>query len=179
MAPGLMPRQLDADGGRLLKEKIETLGVRVHLLTATRRIEPISDRRGLRLHFQGGDSLEVDLVVVSAGIRPRDDLAASVGLEVHSRGGVHVDDRCRTSDPKIYAIGECAEHRGVVYGLVGPCYQMADVVARNLLGRPETFRGADLSATLKLMGVEVTTLGCSLGETAGGVVWSYETESVS
>ncbi len=158
-APHLMPRQLDADGAALLAEKIEALGVRVRVACRTERIEPRG--QGLTLALFGGDELAVDLLVVSAGIRPRDEVAAAAGLELGPRGGVAVDDAMRTSDPAIYAIGECASHSGVVYGLVAPGDRMADVAASQLAGRDKRFRGGDLSTRLKLLGVDVASIGDS------------------
>ena len=157
--PGLMMRQLDHDGAEFLSDKIRALGVQVHTGVATERIESLSP--GLRMCFKGGDSLDVGLVVVSAGIRPRDELASASGLELGSSGGIAVDDQLRTSDPNVFAIGECASHNGFVYGLVGPGYQMANVVADILAGRDKSFTGADLSTKLKLMGVEVASIGDS------------------
>ncbi len=164
-APRLMPRQLDAAGSALLAERIEALGVQIHLGKATERVLGAAAATGLR--FAGGEELAADLVVVSAGIRPRDELAAACGLAGGERGGVRVDDELRTSDPAIFAIGEVAEHRGSLYGLVGPGYAMADVLAVNLAAvpgaPPQRFLGADLSTTLKLLGVDVANLGDPLG----------------
>jgi NAD(P)H-nitrite reductase large subunit len=99
------------------------------------------------------------MLVVSTGIRPRDELAKQSGLDVGSRGGIVVDDQLRTSDPCIYAIGECALHAGMVYGLVAPGYEMADTLASVLTGGDKRFSGADLSTKLKLMGVDVASFG--------------------
>ncbi|MEM6655819.1 MAG: FAD-dependent oxidoreductase, partial [Planctomycetota bacterium] len=105
MAAGLMPRQLNADAATLLKQEVESLGVNVHVLRRTESIEADGDRRVINFH--GHDPLEVDMVVISAGIRPRDDLARAADLEIGPRGGIVVDDKLATSDPQIYAIGEC------------------------------------------------------------------------
>jgi len=164
-AQGLMPRQLDAAGAGLLKEKIEELGVRVHLGKQTTRIEdaPPSEHApsmGERiLHFADGGKLVVDMVVISAGIRPRGELAGAAGLELSRNGGIVVDDHLTTSDPRIFAIGECAVHKGVTYGLALPGYKMVDNLVDNLVGGTATFQGADVSARLKLMGVTVASLG--------------------
>ena len=107
------------------------------------------------------------MVVISAGIRPRDELARACGLEIAPRGGVVVDDALRTSDPDIYAVGEVASHRGMVYGLVAPGYEMAEVVAANLVGSTRTFFGFDMSTKLKLMGVDVASFGDPFAEAAG------------
>jgi len=165
-APRLMPRQIDERGSQVLVAKIEALGVQVHLNTATREI--VGDDRVTAMIFQDGSELPVDLIVVSAGIRPRDELARACGLEVGPRGGIVVNDGLQTSDPDILAIGECAVHRGMVYGLVAPGYEMAEIAAQSLIRRgyrpdsgiPATqFTGADLSTKLKLMGVDVASFG--------------------
>lgn len=156
-APRLMPRQLDEAGGRVLLREIEKLGVRVHLGAATKAILGTREVEGLEL--DGGVRLDVDLVIVSCGIRPRDELARECGLEVGERGGVVVDDRLATSDPAILAIGEVALHRKTVYGLVAPGYEMAEIAAANLTGAERTFSGGDLSAKLKLLGVDVASFG--------------------
>ncbi len=163
-APRLMARQLDEVGAALLRREIEAMGVTVHVSKETTRIE--RNGAGLRMCFACGNAVDVDLVVVSAGIRPRDELARAAGLEVGPRGGIVVDDEMRTSDPRIFAIGECAAHRGTVYGLVSPAYQMASTVAVGLAGRDARFTGADCSTRLKLMGVEVATIGASLANGA-------------
>ncbi len=153
----LMPRQIDDAGSTILVRKIEDLGVKVLLNRSTK--EAHGNGRIERLEFQGGDSLDVDMVIVSAGIRPRDDLAKQSGLDVGLRGGIVVDDRLRTSDPGIYAIGECALHDGMTYGLVAPGYEMAETLAANLTGGDRVFQGTDLSTKLKLMGVDVASFG--------------------
>lgn len=172
-APRLMPRQLDEAGSRILVKKIEALGVRVHLNKATKEVTGDTCVRGMT--FADGDSLDVDMIIVSAGIRPRDELARACGLKVGERGGVIVDHLLRTSDPEIFAIGEVALHGGMIYGLVAPGYEMAEVVAANLSRRefgtgsskPETgstsqvrtFTGADMSTRLKLLGIDVASFG--------------------
>ena len=108
------------------------------------------------------------MVIVSAGIRPRDELARAAGLAIGERGGIVVDDALRTSDPRIFAIGECAVHRGVIYGLVAPGYEMADVAgAAARAARTRAFAGADLSAKLKLLGVDVASFGDSFADSSG------------
>jgi nitrite reductase (NADH) large subunit len=156
-APRLMPRQIDAAGSRLLVEKLVGLGVQVHLNAATKEVLGHGKVQGLC--FADGSMLDVDMIIVSAGIRPRDDLAKACGLAVGERGGVVVDERLQTSDPRIYAIGEVALYKGMIYGLVAPGWQMADVVVANLTGGDERFHGADLSTKLKLMGVDVASFG--------------------
>ena len=162
---GLMHRQLDAAGSGLLKSKIEDLGVRVHLGKQTARIEearasdPDAEEGELRVRFADGGSLIVNMVVISAGIRPRGELAGATGLALAKNGGIIVDDRLTTSDPRIFAVGECAVHRGVTYGLAFPGYKMVDNLVDNLVGGTATFQGADHSAKLKLMGITVASLG--------------------
>jgi nitrite reductase (NADH) large subunit len=169
-APRLMPRQLDDAGAAALARRIEALGVRLHIGRATAALLGEGAVRGLR--FADGTELAAELVVVSAGVRPRDELAQAAGLARGPRGGVVVDDELRTSDPRVFAIGEVALHRGVVYGLVGPGYAMADALAANLTAQdgapPRRFEGADLSTELKLLGVDVASLGDPFAPVAGG-----------
>src|SRR5581483_1635498 len=136
-APRLMPRQVDDAGSRLLVKKIEALGVRVHLNQATKQVLGEGGVEGLL--FNDGTRLPVEMVIVSAGIRPRDELARESGLTVGERGGVAVDDELRTSDPRIFAIGEVALHGGMIYGLVAPGYEMAEIVAANFTGEKRQF----------------------------------------
>ncbi len=157
-APWLMPRQLDRDGAELLAAKIRALGVQVHTNKRTNEIIG-TESGGMRFCFDGGESLDVDLIVVSAGIKPRQELAAGCGLELGPRGGIAVDATMRTSDPTIFAIGECASHDGTVYGLVAPGFEMADVAAAQIAGFDKSFRAGDLSTKLKLLGVEVASIG--------------------
>lgn len=156
-APRLMPRQIDDAGSRILVQHIANLGVQVHLHKATREVH--GDGRVQAISFSDGSQLAVDMIIVSAGIRPRDELARECGLAVGERGGVVVDDYLQTSDPHIYAIGEVALCQGMIYGLVNPGWQMAEIVATNLTGGEARFTGADLSTKLKLMGVDVASFG--------------------
>ncbi len=167
-APRLMPVQIDDDGGEVLRRHVEALGVSVHLgLQSTgAEVDPASGRVS-RLHFAAGDPLDVDMVVFSAGIRPRDQLAREAGLAVGARGGIEVDRLMATEDPKVLAIGECAVVAGRTYGLVAPGYRMAKVAASSLaasvgLVDPESvheFEDVDLSTKLKLLGVDVASVG--------------------
>jgi nitrite reductase (NADH) large subunit len=167
-APRLMPVQVDESGGDVLRTHVEELGVVVHTSAQTTEIAPGPDGRAAAMRFADGADLPVDLVVFSAGIRPRDQLARDCGIEVGERGGIVVDDACRTSDPDVYAIGECALAAGRVWGLVAPGYDMARVVAQQLLGeRDAAFVGGDLSAKLKLLGVDVASFGDAFATTAG------------
>ncbi|RZS34903.1 nitrite reductase (NADH) large subunit [Herbihabitans rhizosphaerae] len=166
LAPRLMPLQVDDGGGGLLRGLIEDLDVTVHTGTSTEKIVPDGDRLIARL--SNGVELDLDLVVFSAGIRPRDDLARDAGLEVGERGGIVVDSNCRTGDPDVYAIGECARVGDMVYGLVAPGYAMADVVAGALTdSHADEFTGADMSTKLKLLGVDVASFGDAHAATEG------------
>jgi nitrite reductase (NADH) large subunit len=172
-APRLMPRQLDGAGARLLTRSIHALGVQVHLNVAAQRV--LGGRSVEAIEFSEGDPLEADLLIVAAGIRPRDELAREAGLIVGDRGGVVVDDQLRTSDPSIRAIGECALHRNVVYGLVAPGYEMASTLARHLTGdQTAKYTGSDLSAKLKLLGVDVASFGDPFADVTGGASILYE-----
>ncbi|MBH8578946.1 nitrite reductase large subunit NirB [Bisbaumannia pacifica] len=166
-APRLMPMQVDAEGGELLREKVEALGVQVLTERATQRIEDGEAGRH-RMVFQDDKVLEADLIVFSAGIRPRDALARGSALEIGERGGVVIDDRCLTSDPAILAVGEVALWNQSIFGLVAPGYQMARAAADTLMAdaldrEAETFRGADMSTKLKLLGVDVGAIGDAHG----------------
>ncbi len=173
LAPRLMPLQVDGGGGSALRRQIEGLGVTVH--TGSRSAEVLtwaararSPRRVSGIRLDGGSDLVAGIVVFSAGIRPRDELARQAGLAVGERGGITVDSGCVTSDPAIFAIGECAHVAGRTWGLVSPGYQMARVVADRLTGVPEAcFTGADLSTKLKLLGVDVASFGDAHGEAPG------------
>ncbi|MCX8073045.1 MAG: nitrite reductase large subunit NirB [Candidatus Binatia bacterium] len=158
-APRLMPRQLDQAGARLLQEKIVALGVHVLLNKVTQAITGV--RQVAAVEFADGTELGTDMVLFSCGIRPRDELARAAGLTVGPQGGVVVDNYLRTSDPRVYAIGEVALHAGKIYGLVAPGYEMAEVVAANLCGERREFVGGPLAAKLKLLGVEVASFGCT------------------
>ena len=170
MAPRLMPVQLDDGGGSALVRHIEKLGVSVHTGAATRAIT--GDDRVRALQTADGE-IATDLVVFSAGIRPRDQLAREAGLEVAERGGVLVDEQCRTSDDRVFAIGECAAPGGRMYGLVAPGYAMAEVVVDALLDGPGSFTGADMSTKLKLLGVDVASFGDAFATTEGALELVY------
>ncbi|KTT25057.1 nitrite reductase [Pseudomonas oryzihabitans] len=176
-APRLMPVQLDDLGGAALKQRIEDLGVGVHLSKATQNITAGSEYR-YRMNFAGEDFLETDLILFSAGIRPQDALARSCGLELGPRGGVAVDNLCLTSDAAIHAIGECAAWNGSIFGLVAPGYQMARLVAAELChGQSTPFTGADMSTKLKLLGVDVGSIGDAHGATPGARSYRYIDEA--
>ncbi|MEM9520218.1 MAG: nitrite reductase large subunit NirB [Actinomycetota bacterium] len=158
MAPRLMPQQLDAAASDMLRQWVHDLQITTHLDFQTAAIE--STDRVVGLRHADGSVLPTDLVVFSAGIRPRDELARAAGLGCGERGGVTIDDRCRTSDAAISAIGEVACHNGRVYGLVAPGYAMARALAEQLCGDDDArFAGTDLSTKLKLLGVGVASFG--------------------
>ncbi|MEH0689436.1 nitrite reductase large subunit [Vibrio cholerae] len=166
-APRLMPVQLDDGAGTVLKEKIEQLGLSVHTSTATERICDGESAKH-RMVFKDEDPLEVDVIVFSAGIRPQDALARGAGLTIGERGGIVIDDRCVTSDDSIFAIGECALWQERIFGLVAPGYTMARVVADVLTHRDtQGFTGADMSTKLKLLGVDVASIGDAHKATPG------------
>lgn len=175
-APRLMTVQVDDDGGRMLRGKIEALGVSVHTQKNTTAIVD-GESAANRMVFADGTHLETDMIVFSAGIRPRDELARACGLEVGPRGGIVIDDACRTSDADIYAIGECALWQGQIFGLVAPGYDMARIVAKALAGDvAQDFAGADMSTKLKLMGVDVASIGDAHGKTAGSRSYRFADE---
>lgn len=175
-APRLMAVQVDEGGGRMLRSKIEALGVQVH--TGRNTVE-ITDGQFARhrMVYADGTHLETDMIVFSAGIRPRDELARQCLLALGPRGGVAIDSHCRTSDPDVYAIGECASWNEQVFGLVAPGYEMARVAAAQIAGRTDpAFVGADMSTKLKLMGVDVASIGDAHGRTAGSRAFQYVDE---
>lgn len=156
-APRLMPRQVDDAGSAILKAKLESLGLKIHLSTNTQSIDGEAEINGMT--FADGSKIKVDMLVISAGIKPRDELARLSGLEVGQRGGIVVNNKMQTTDETIFAIGECALFNGMIYGLVAPGYDMADVVATNLTGGAKEFNGFDMSTKLKLIGVDVASFG--------------------
>lgn len=161
LAPRLMPRQIDQTGSTFLSRKINDLGVHTHLGKQTQAF--LGNGRIQALQFADETLLNTDMVVISAGIKPRDELACDTGLKTGPRGGIVVDNFMRTSDDDIYAIGECALHEEMIYGLVAPGYRMAETAVSHLLGNQEAgFTGADMSTKLKLMGVDVASIGNSL-----------------
>lgn len=174
-AHGLMGVQLDDAGSRMLQRKIEDLDVRVHTGKNTLKIVPGKVSQ-LVMKFADESELETDLIVFSAGIRPQDQLAREFELTVGERGGIVVDDQCLTSDPDIYAIGECALHQGRIYGLVAPGYRMAETVADQITAKDSRFAGADMSTKLKLLGVDVGSIGDAHGRTPGAISYAYGDE---
>ena len=175
-APRLMAVQVDDGGGKVLRTKIEALGVQVHTGRNTVEITDGASARH-RMVFADGTYLETDMIVFSAGIRPQDALARQSALAVGPRGGVAVDSHCRSADHDIYAIGECASWNEQLFGLVAPGYEMARVVARQLAGQADAaFQGADMSTKLKLMGVDVASIGDAQGRTPHSRSFQYVDE---
>ncbi len=175
-APRLMPMQLDSAGGKVLRGRIEALGVAVKTDANTTQILVDEQRKVRALTFADGGQLDTELVLFSAGIRPRDELAKAAGLATGARGGIAIDHHCLTSDPSIYAIGECALFDNRIYGLVGPGYAMARSAAAHIHGESLKFEGADMSTKLKLMGVDVASFGDAFGTTAGARALSVNDE---
>lgn len=156
-ASRLMPRQIDSAGSLLLESRLKKLGLQIHLNKST--LEIAGDGKIEALHFTDDTRLKVDMLVISAGIRPRDELARLAGLQVGTRGGIMVNEKLETNDKNIFAIGECALLNGMIYGLVAPGYDMAEIVASNIAGGRKAFGGFDMSTKLKLIGVDVASFG--------------------
>jgi len=171
-APRLMAVQLDQGGGQLLQQKIESLGVQVHTDKNTKEIIKGETCR-YRMNFADGSFLETDTIIFSAGIRAQDELASQSGLALGERGGITIDDHCLTSDKDIYAIGECALWDNRIFGLVAPGYAMAKTAVSHLSGGEKTFHGADMSTKLKLLGVDVASIGDAHGATENSQSYSF------
>jgi nitrite reductase (NADH) large subunit len=172
-ASRLMPRQIDEAGSAILTHKLTQLGITIHTNKSTKKIAGNGKLEGLE--FGDGTSLQIEMLVISAGIRPRDEVAKVSGIVVHARGGVIVDDQLRTNDKNIFAIGEVAVHNNMIYGLVAPGYDMADVVVKQLVGDgSKSFTGFDMSTKLKLMGVDVGSFGDPFGEAPGSVPIAFQ-----
>jgi len=177
-APRLMAVQLDDGGGKLLRRKIEDLGVTVHTEKNTQEIVNGEECR-YRMNFADGSFLETDTIVFSAGIRPQDQLARQSGLELGQRGGIVINEQCVTSDPDIYAIGECALWNNKIFGLIAPGYAMAKAAISTLNGgkafggKKVLFTGADMSTKLKLLGIDVASIGDAHGNTPDSQSYSF------
>lgn len=162
-APRLMPRQLDDAGASVLQNQIEALGIKVLTNKQTTLIG--GNGRMTHMEFKDEERLEAQMLIISAGIRPRDELARKCNLEVGERGGIIVNQKMQSSDANIYAIGEVALYQGKIYGLVAPGYDMAEVAADQILGGQKTMEGEiDMSTKLKLIGVDVASFGDAFGE---------------
>lgn len=151
----LLPRQLDAPGAELLKNVIEDFGIAVHLSVTTEEITGRDEAQGMR--FKDGTEHPADMVIVAAGVRPRLELAQAAGLETDR--GIKVNDRLQTSDPLIYAAGDGTQHRDRVYGIIPASFQQARTAAANVGGSPQIYEGTVPSNTLKVVGVDVTSIG--------------------
>jgi len=157
----LMNAQLDPEGGALLRARMEAMGIELHLSRSTQAVLGAESVTGLQ--FDTGEVLECDMVVVACGIRPNVELAAACGLEVDR--AMRVDDRlCSQSDPQVYGIGECVQHRGVTYGLVAPLWEQAAVLADVLTGGERRYWGSKTMTRLKVMGVELSAMGVTAPE---------------
>ena len=168
LSPRLMSQQVDAAGGALLQRMITELGISVHTGVGTEAIGSVHHADGstsVRVTLSDHTVVDAGVVIFAAGVRPRDELARAAGLELAPRGGVLTDLSCGTRDPNIYAIGEVAAIEGRCYGLGGPGYTSAEVVADRLLGGAAEFPGADMSTKLKLLGVDVASFGDAMGTT--------------
>ncbi|WP_084462252.1 NAD(P)/FAD-dependent oxidoreductase [Bradyrhizobium sp. WSM1417] len=155
----LMERQLDAPAADLLKTLVERKGIRILLNASTARIHGEGHVEAVEL--ADGSRIEADAVIFAAGIRPNIALAKDAGIAVNR--GIVVNDEMQTASPDIYALGECAEHRGTCYGLVEPAYEQARVLARHLSGRPAAYQGSVVSTNLKVSGVSVFSAGDFMG----------------
>ncbi|AIY12538.1 nitrite reductase large subunit NirB [Cellulophaga baltica] len=158
-APKLMPRQLDSRSSQVLQLKLESIGLHIHLSKATNQI--LGDDAIVGMEFGEDDVLDVEMLIISAGIRPRDELGKSSGLKMGVRGGIVVDHKMQTSDENIYAIGEIALYNQMIYGLVAPGYEMATVAVDQITGKTDNIMAAeiDMSTKLKLIGVDVASFG--------------------
>ena len=186
-APQLMGVQLDAAGGEILKRKIEALGVKVLTGKNTKEIlsntapnsdDTSGDDQHLTMQFTDGTSLTTDMIVFSAGIRPQDGLIKNnpeCGIEMGGRGGILINEQCRTNADHVYAVGECAVWDNKVFGLVAPGYNMASICAAQIAGDSrQIFTGADMSTKLKLMGVDVGSIGDAHGTSDGSLSYLYQ-----
>lgn len=174
-APRLMPRQIDDAGSRMLQSQLESLGLQIHLNKSTQEIKGDECIEGMQ--FADNSFLDVDMLVISAGIRPRDEVAKIAGLETHPRGGIVVNNQLQTSDPFIFAIGECALAHHMIYGLIAPGYEMADVVATMLTGGEKEFLPYDMSTKLKLIGTDVASFGDPFAEEPACRTIRYENKA--
>ncbi len=165
----LMSAQLDRAAGDALRRLIESRGIRVRTESITTRLDADASGKVVGLEFRDGTWEPTDVVVFTVGVRPRDELARAASLDVEPRGGIVIDAGCRTSDPRILAIGEVASFDGACVGLVAPGYAMAEVAATRLLGGHAQFSGYDVSTKLKLSGVDVASFGDAFAETPGAL----------
>ena len=176
-APKLMPRQLDSRSSNVLQLTLEEMGIKIHTGKATNQILGNGVITGM--DFGEDDTLEVDMLVVSAGIRPRDELAKTCDLEMGVRGGIVVNEKMQTSDPYIYAIGEVALYNQMIYGLVAPGYEMAEVAVNQILENHQAAmqESIDMSTKLKLIGVDVASFGIPYMPANKGLSIIYENKA--
>ncbi|MDE3742478.1 nitrite reductase large subunit NirB [Maribacter polysaccharolyticus] len=175
-APKLMPRQLDSRSSNVLKLTLESTGMHIHLGKATNKILGNGSITGL--DFGEDDTLNVEMLVISAGIRPRDELGKTCNLKMGVRGGIVVDDKMQTSDPNIYAIGEVALYNQMIYGLVAPGYEMAEVAVNQILQKEVLMqKNIDMSTKLKLIGVDVASFGTPYMPADKGLSIIYENKT--
>ncbi len=151
----LLPRQLDIEGASLLKTKIEKMGIKVHLGVATEEILGQNEVRGLK--FKGENEIETDMAIVAAGVRPNIRIAKEAGLETDR--GLVVNDYLQSSKPEIYAAGDAIQHRGKVYGIIPASFNQARVAASNILGQKKKYEGTVPSNTLKVVGLDLASIG--------------------
>ncbi|WP_200975848.1 nitrite reductase large subunit NirB [Echinicola sp. 20G] len=175
-APRLMPRQLDEAGSNTLQAKLEDLGISIHLQKNTQNITGNGRINGLK--FADDSELPVDMLIISAGIKPRDELAKDCGLDTAPRGGIIVNEFLQTKDENIFAIGEAASYQNMIYGLVAPGYEMATQVVNQLANEEvKPFMGFDMSTKLKLIGVDVGSFGDPFGEVEPSKPIVYENKN--
>ena len=151
----LLPRQLDIQGASVLRAQLENMGIKVQLGLATEEVLGQDEVTGLR--FKGEKEIEADMAIVAAGVRPNMRIAKEAGLETDR--GLVVDDYLKSSNPKIFAAGDVIQHRGSVYGIIPASFNQARVVASNILGRKEKYEGTVPSNTLKVVGLDLTSVG--------------------
>jgi nitrite reductase (NADH) large subunit len=153
--PRLLPRQLDMEGASVLQSQIEEMGIQVRLDIATEEIQGEGSVSGLR--FKGGDTFQAETAIVAAGVRPNIRLAKEAGLKTEK--GILVDDMLRTSDPSIFAAGDCVQHRDRIYGIIPASFNQARAVALNMAGQEKRYSGTVPSNTLKVVGLDLTSIG--------------------
>lgn len=176
-APKLMPRQLDARSSNVMQLTLESMGIHIHQSKATNKI--LGNGAITGMDFGEDDTLEVDMLIISAGIRPRDELGKTCDLEMGVRGGIVVNHKMQTSDPDIFAIGEVALYNQMIYGLVAPGYEMAEVAVNQILKKDDVVMRPeiDMSTKLKLIGVDVASFGIPYMPADKGLSIIYENKT--
>ena len=176
-APHLLPRQLPLVASRALEERLRELRLDLRVNVRLHEVARAGER--LRLQLSDGASVEVGLLVVAVGVRPRDELARGAGIACHREGGIVVDDFLRTSHSDVFAIGECARHRAVVPGLAAPVLAMADTAAANLCGASRRFEGGVFVTRLKADGIEVAAIGETLAASEGTELACHQSKAAT